>query len=88
MDSPEEGWFKINSDGTYDNDSCSIAAGELIRNHLGIWIKGFHQFLGVGNSFLAELWGAFLGLKLASSLGASKIWLESDCINLVIESLE
>lgn len=44
---------------------------------------GFNQFLGVGDSLLAELWAAFLGIKLALSHGVSNIWVESDCLVLV-----
>lgn len=44
---------------------------------------GFHQFLGTGDSFLAEAWSVLLGLKLASDLGVENLWLESDCLNLI-----
>lgn len=79
---PEVGWLKLNIDGACHVLNHHIAAGGLIRDHLGNWIKGFQSFMGLGDSFLAELWGAFLGLKLANSINASHIWIETDCHNL------
>lgn len=80
---PDEGWFKINTDGACDPSSHLIVAGGLIRDCSGNWIKGFQQFLDSGDSFLAELWGACLGCKLALSSSASKVCLELDCLDLV-----
>lgn len=80
---PDEGWFKINVDGACDPHSNNMVAEGLIRNHEGIWVLGFNQFLGVGNCLLTEAWGALLGIKTAYDLGFSKIWLESDCLTFV-----
>lgn len=80
---PEQSLIKVNVDGACDPKSGSIAAGGLIRNHLGLWVQGFQKFLGRGDSFLAEVWGALLGIQLASSLNFSNLWIESDCSQLV-----
>lgn len=80
---PEEGWLKLNVDGACDNSSNCITVGGLIRDHHGNWIKGFNQFMGLGNSLLSELWGALLGLKVVISLGVNCLWLQFDCLNLV-----
>lgn len=80
---PDDGWLKLNVDGACDTTTHCIPAGGLIRDHHGNWTGGFHQFLGRGNSLLAECWGALLGLKLAVSFGVNCLWLESNCSNLV-----
>lgn len=80
---PEEGWLKLNIDGACDPLSKSISAGGIVRDQSGSWVKGFQQFLGQGNSLLAECWGALLGIKLAISINAGKIWIESDCVMLI-----
>lgn len=55
----------------------------MIRDNRGNWIIGFQKFLGKGSSILAELWGAFLGLKLAISINATRVILESDCTTII-----
>lgn len=77
---PDPNWFKLNIDGSCSNclDGVGyIAAGGIIRDYNGSWVKGFASFLGKGTSLLAEIWAVYLGLMVAKSLG---------CINLVVES--
>lgn len=76
---PEEGWLKLNSDGAFDPISNCMAAGGSIRNHVGNWVTGFQQFLGIGNSLLAKCWGIVLGIRLA----IVNLWIESDCDILI-----
>lgn len=56
---------------------------ESLGINLGNWVIGFNQFLGFGNSMLAEIWALYLGITLAISQGVDKIWIESDCLSLV-----
>ncbi|KAF7823883.1 putative ribonuclease H-like domain-containing protein [Senna tora] len=48
-----------------------MAVAGVIRNHMGHWVSGFSEFIGPGCSLTAEIWGLFLGLKLARELGRS-----------------
>ncbi|KAF7811652.1 reverse transcriptase [Senna tora] len=66
---PESGWFKLNVDGSCIGTHQHIAAAGIIRNSSGHWVSGIAQYIGVGNSIQAELWGLLLGLKRARELG-------------------
>ncbi|KAF7809410.1 putative ribonuclease H-like domain-containing protein [Senna tora] len=57
-----------------------MAAVGVIRDHLGHWISGFSKFIGPGCSLAAELWGLFLGLKLAKEIGIKNLMVETDCV--------
>lgn len=71
---PPIGWLKINTDGSCDSSAEYIAAGGVLRDCNGNWVCGFSKYLGTGNSLLVELWGIYLGIKLAK---------EADCTNLI-----
>ncbi|KAF7801395.1 putative reverse transcriptase [Senna tora] len=75
---PQEGWYKINCDGSYWYNSDDISCGGVIRNSHGEWITGFSKKLGKGSVFQAELWGALLGLRTAWELQLPRVVLETD----------
>ncbi|KAF7829952.1 putative ribonuclease H-like domain, reverse transcriptase zinc-binding domain-containing protein [Senna tora] len=79
---PENGWFKLNTDG-----SClangSISCGGVLRDHNGTWIHGFSKKLGSGDVLLAEGWSILSGLLLAKDKGLSNIIVETDSNSLV-----
>ncbi|KAF7806786.1 putative non-LTR retroelement reverse transcriptase [Senna tora] len=75
---PDEGWYKINCDGSYWCNSDDISCGGVIRNSHGDWITGFAKKLGKGTVFQAELWGALIGLKTAWDLHLPSVILETD----------
>ncbi|KAF7842298.1 ribonuclease H [Senna tora] len=77
---PDEGWFKVNSDGSYWSHSDEISFGCVIRKDDGTWFSGFSKKLGKGSIFLAEIWGAFLDLKLTWECNIKKVILETDSI--------
>ncbi|KAF7842299.1 ribonuclease H [Senna tora] len=54
---PDEGWFKVNSDGSYRSHSDEISCGGMIRKDDGTWFSGFSKKLGKGSIFLAEIRG-------------------------------
>lgn len=72
---PEAPFFKLNTDGAFKS---SNAAGGLIRNSNGSWVKGFVKNIGSSDSFQAELWGIFEALKLALSLQIDHLIIEAD----------
>ena len=59
---PEEGWLKVNIDGSFNNGVG--ASGGLIRDVNGVSKVGL-LFKGMFTTSLrAELWGVMLGLRL------------------------
>ncbi|GKV05100.1 hypothetical protein SLEP1_g17144 [Rubroshorea leprosula] len=80
---PEEGWCKLNSDGSYNAGDKSAGAGGLIRDSAGCWISGFTVNVGDASIFIAELWGLREGLRLCKSLGLSKIVADMDSLMAV-----
>lgn len=79
---PEEGWLKLNSDGSVNSENHA-AAGGVVRDHLGRWITGFVANIGTTSVFNAELWGVYIGLKHCLQLGFRRIVLELDSSSLV-----
>ncbi|CAL2248695.1 unnamed protein product [Prunus armeniaca] len=80
---PNEGVIKINTDGCRKGEDGRIAAGGVLRDSSGQWMRGFAVNLGVGQVLEAELWGIYLGLKLAWDIGCSAVVLESDSATAV-----
>ena len=62
---PEEGWVKVNTDGTMKFDPVRAGYGGLLRNSLGGWLSGFSHNLGSCTTLETEMWGALGGLQLA-----------------------
>ena len=71
-------WIKINTYGVAVKNPEKAAAGGIFRNSEGFCLGGFSQFLGNGNALYAELFAAMNAIELASSMGFSNVWLESD----------
>ncbi|KAF7827683.1 reverse transcriptase [Senna tora] len=85
---PLEGWWKLNSDGACSGNPGPFAIGGIIRNQYGNWISGFSGFIGFGSALKAELWVISNGIKLASDLGCTQLWIETDSLlacNLLID---
>ncbi|KAL8170236.1 hypothetical protein V2J09_022040 [Rumex salicifolius] len=75
---PEEGWYKVNTDGAKESSMGVATAGGVIRDDSGVWLGGFVKNIGVCSVVAAELWGLYHGLELAWDLGYRKVVLESD----------
>ena len=71
---PPCSWVKINTDGSVLNNS-NAACGGLIRDHHGGFLSGFSANLGMCTITFAELWGMYLGLKEAKTLGVQRVML-------------
>ncbi|KAF7840958.1 reverse transcriptase [Senna tora] len=78
---PPAGWWKINTDGSCQNNL--IGGGGVIRDANGNWVHGFNKWFGEGNSLMAELWAIFEGLKLAKRLFCHNIMIETDSLTAV-----
>lgn len=70
-------FFKLNVDGSRTSHGI-IGTVAVIRNCNGEWINGFCHHIGSGEVLQAEVWGIFIGLKLASSLQIRLLEVESD----------
>ncbi|KAL4354905.1 hypothetical protein GQ457_06G005400 [Hibiscus cannabinus] len=68
-----EGWFHANSDAGRQLEDGSATCGGVIRNHEGHWVQGVAKFVGVCSALEAELWGAYITLLAAWSLGITRI---------------
>ncbi|KAE8663066.1 hypothetical protein F3Y22_tig00113123pilonHSYRG00209 [Hibiscus syriacus] len=62
-------WLCLNTDGAMDVVAGSSSIGGVIRSNNGTWITGFNKHIGISNPFQTELWGVFVGLQVAWSLG-------------------
>ena len=62
---PQEGWFKLNTDGASRGNLGLATAGGVLRNNDGEWCSGFALNIGICSAPLAELWGVYYGLYIA-----------------------
>ena len=51
---PDQGWFKLNSDGASQGNPRRAGGDGLIRDHHGKWIKGFMRNIGHATSIAVE----------------------------------
>ncbi|KAH1045985.1 hypothetical protein J1N35_036769 [Gossypium stocksii] len=59
------------------------AAEGVVRDKKGLWITGFHRFLGKCSAFNVELWGILEGLKLIQRLGYDHVIFHFDSLEIV-----
>jgi ribonuclease HI len=81
-DPPCEGWVVLNIDRAKEADSF-CGCGGIIRCSRGEWISDFSKGLGECSVEMAELWGAWVGLKLAWDLGHRQIDVRMDAQGVV-----
>lgn len=79
----EEGWVKLNIDGSVRLQNNLTGCGGVIRGKDGEWKSGFCYRLGCTNTSLVELWAVFHGLRLTWSLGFKKVFVEIDSDQVV-----
>ena len=65
---PHLGWFKLNMDGSSLGNPGLAGSGGVIRNHVGDWVGGFSQAIGITISVQTELRALKDGLNLAIDL--------------------
>ncbi|BFG33611.1 hypothetical protein CerSpe_198850 [Prunus speciosa] len=80
---PDNGWFKLNVDGSRRFGAGTIGAGSVIRDSRGGWLGGFTVNLGIGQILDAECWGLFFGIRLAIDKRVSKLIIEMDSASVV-----
>ena len=80
---PPLGWFKLNTDGSSLGNPGLAGGGGVIRNHVGDWMGGFSQAIGITTSVQAELRALKDGLNLAIDLGILNLEIEMDSLVVV-----
>ncbi|GAU49093.1 hypothetical protein TSUD_137780 [Trifolium subterraneum] len=88
---PQEGWIKLNCDGS-QNDRVGLAGrGGLLWDSNGKWIKGYSRKIGSCDALHAEMWGMYVGMNLAWSQRITHLHVESDSkvlIDMVTERIK
>lgn len=75
---PPSNMFKLNTDGSYLQDSGISACGGIIRDSDGRFVAGFHCNLGTATSIFSEMWSLVLGLWLARKLSLPSVIVKLD----------
>ena len=76
--------MKLNTNGLAMRNLERVGGGGLIRDHDGVWLKGFARGLGYTNSALAKLWALRDGLLLAKEMGIQQLIIKLDALSVVI----
>ena len=71
-------WIKINIDGAFVKYPNRALTGGIFRNHEGICVGCFAQFLGEGNALFAELSSIMAAIEIAASKNYLNVWVECD----------
>lgn len=71
-------YVKLNTDCDFNYRSGWAYAGGVIRNEVGLWIKGFVSNLGCCSILEAELWTVLNGLHNLVNLGHTFVVIECD----------
>ncbi|GAU25598.1 hypothetical protein TSUD_260320 [Trifolium subterraneum] len=80
---PREGWIKLNCDGAFRNSLGLAGCGGLFRDSDGRWIQGYARKIGTCDALCVEMWGMYLGMKLAWRQSFHHLQVESDSKTLV-----
>ncbi|KAJ1379830.1 Ribonuclease H-like superfamily [Sesbania bispinosa] len=87
---PQEGWLKINCDGSVLAHQNLAACGGIVRNWRGAPICCYMAKLGSVSILFAKLWAILHGLKVAMLKSQHFVVIESDsksAINLIINGV-
>ncbi|KAL0008067.1 hypothetical protein SO802_009569 [Lithocarpus litseifolius] len=80
---PREGWAKLNTDGASLGNPGRAGGGGVIRDHRGMWMKGFARKIGHATSLLAKFLALRDGLQMALQLGINCLEVELDAKTVV-----
>jgi ribonuclease HI len=75
-------WVVLNTDGAKHHDSRS-GCGGILKKGGSTWIGGFSKGLGECSIVVAELWGAWVGLKFAWDQGYRHVEMRLDAQGVV-----
>ncbi|MFQ6644556.1 hypothetical protein Gotur_019473 [Gossypium turneri] len=71
------------TDGAVQLGPGLAAARGVVRDKEGIWIVGYHRFLGKCSVFDAELWGILDGLKIIQRRGHIHVTIQTNSLEVV-----
>lgn len=77
------GWNKCNSDGATRGLPRHAASGGIFRDTSAAILGCFDSYIGITNSFVAELEGAMLAIEIAHNEGWNHLWLECESLLVV-----
>ncbi|KAK9990476.1 hypothetical protein SO802_025461 [Lithocarpus litseifolius] len=80
---PEQGWMKLNTDGSSLGISSLAGGGGVIRDWTGRWIVGFSRKIGIATNLMAELWAIWDGLMLCVDRNLVMVEIELDAKSIV-----
>ncbi|OMO51393.1 hypothetical protein CCACVL1_29818 [Corchorus capsularis] len=80
---PDQGWLKLNTDGSSLGNLGLVGSGSVIRDNEGNWVRGSIRHLGFCTNFVAEFWALRDGLFLAVSLNIRKLVIELDSTTVI-----
>ncbi|KAL0430779.1 UNVERIFIED_CONTAM: putative ribonuclease H protein [Sesamum radiatum] len=80
---PQEGWYKLNTDGASKGNPGISGAGGILRDQLGKVIFVFQEPLGNATNTQAKLSAIHRGLQICASRGLRKIWIETDATAII-----
>ncbi|XP_028553892.1 uncharacterized protein LOC114580467 [Dendrobium catenatum] len=78
---PVKDYFKLNTDGSYNNSFAGC--GGIIRDHKGKTVIAYAGPSSGSNALQAEFASLQYGIHLCLSLGLNKIWVEVDALLLI-----
>lgn len=80
---PQNGWIKLNTDGSFSSDGLSASIGGLRRDSKGHWLFGFKMKLFTSEILQIEAAAIVSGLKVAWNKGYRRVELECDNAHVV-----
>ncbi|CAI0399605.1 unnamed protein product [Linum tenue] len=80
---PNNGWVKVNVDGSKISEPESVAVEGVLRDDSGNWIAGFQRRIGTCDVTAAELIAIRDGLSLVWVFGYRQVVVESDSLVVV-----
>ncbi|CAN0852644.1 Putative ribonuclease H protein At1g65750 [Linum grandiflorum] len=80
---PENGWTKLNFDGSCKGRKGVSSIGGVVRNHRAEFLLGYAEPISTTGSVVAELAALRRGLELVLENGWNNVWLEGDAKSVV-----
>ena len=80
---PPIGWIKVNTDGSFNNNSRT-GFGGVYRDHEGIFLGGFSSKVVVPSAIDAEILAVLEALQVAWVRRWTHIWLETDSALMIL----
>ncbi|KAL0444852.1 UNVERIFIED_CONTAM: putative ribonuclease H protein [Sesamum latifolium] len=80
---PQEGWYKMNTDGASKGNPGISGAGGILRDQLGRVIFAFQEPLGNITNTQAELQAIHRGLQICIDRGFRNVWIETDATAII-----